>query len=55
VDVGKSTVRVERKNLGLTHSKNLLESDIITFYIYSNEYISLPETLYQQHKEIIRM
>jgi hypothetical protein len=38
MDVGKSTVRVERENLGLTHSTDLLESDIITFCIYSNEF-----------------
>lgn len=31
MDVGKSTVRVTRRNLGLTHCTNLLESDVITF------------------------
>ena len=55
MDVGKSTVRVARNNLGLTHSTNLLESDIITFFIHSKEYLFLLKTLYQQHKEIIRI
>jgi len=39
MDEEKSTVRVARKNLRMTHSTNLPESDIITFCIYCNEYI----------------
>jgi hypothetical protein len=39
MEEGKSTVRVARKNLRMTHSTNLPEGDIITFCIYSNEYI----------------
>lgn len=38
MDEGKSTVRAARKNLSMTHSTNLPDSDIIAFYIYSDEY-----------------
>jgi hypothetical protein len=38
MDEGKSTVRVARKNLRMTHSTNLPESDIITFCLYCNDF-----------------
>jgi hypothetical protein len=45
MNVGKSTVRVERENLGLTHSADLLENDIITFCMYSNDFFFTQDTV----------